>query len=291
MGSARIFKNKTAAPVAIADLGGVTIPAGGQKDLVNEAGIPMAKLAMSNSLVGLLGQGTDKYQMNDGDQDYDMASGITLILGLAQRFPTVGDIPKFRADSRPEGTSNYFTMKGDDASVAPKIGNGKALAWDFSGTDDDVDNAALDAMAGEYGGVWPYQIPAGMKAKLVRFKFSEATYLKEGTMYFYGADFGSYCDMLIVCPQGQGYYNRQGVPTPAALGPVILSRYCANLMFHGDCPMGDEFNAEGCTERAIPNIYEWWLMIVVPSTDNDNRGYVEMEVYRPRTCLLPGEAL
>jgi hypothetical protein len=291
MGSARIFKNKTGAAVTIGDLGGVTIPAGGQKDLVNEAGIPMAKLAMSNSLVGLLGQGTDKYQINDGDQDYDMASGITLILGLAQRFPTVGDIPKFRADSRPEGTSNYFTMRGDDASTSPKIGNGKSLKWDFAGTEDDVDNTAMDAMAGAYGGVWPYQIPVGMKAKLIQFKFSEATYLKEGTLYFYGADFGSYCDMLIVCPQGQYYYNREGQPVQATSGPVILSRYCNGLLFHGDCPMGDEFNAEGCTERAIPPNYEWWLMVVAPSADDDNRGYVEMEVYRPRTCLLPGEGL
>ena len=54
--------------------------------------------------------------------------------------------------------------------------------------------------------------------------------------------------------------------------------------------MGDELNTESATENALPSNYELWVDVVVPDSDNDSYGYGELEIYRSRTCLLPGEA-
>jgi hypothetical protein len=289
---AMIFKNYTTEDVVIVDLGEATIPAEDQKDLVTDLNLKIPEIALSDDLMALLGEGTAKYVINNGERDLGLSDGMKYVLNVNQLFPMVDEIPKMRADSRPPHTQNYFCERGDDPTTWPHIGNGKIMAWDWSNTDDDITNADYDAIDGEYDpDPWPYKIPTGMKRKRIVVKFGEGIYLKEGTLYFYGVSFGSYVDLSIVCPQGQYYYNRVGVPTLAEDGPVIVSRYCTHLQMKGDCPMGDEFNSEGCTERAIPQTYEWWIEVTVPTADESSQGYVELELYRPRTVLFPGEDL
>lgn len=289
-----IFKNKTASEVVISDLGDATIPASSNKDLVNDLNLSVIDISMSDDLVALLGEGIDKYQMNNGEEDLPLADGIKFVTGVHQTFPVVpyNHRPIFRADSRPAGMVSYFTEIGDDETTYPHIGNGKAMAWDWSDdTTDVVTNADLDGQAGEYpSDEWPWQIPSGKKCKLLKINFSEGVYLKEGALYFQNALFGSFVNMMIMCPQNGYYYDRDGNPVQAVDGPVVVQHYCSHLQMAGDCPMGDEFNSEGCTESAIPNNYEWWIFITVPDADVSSQGYIELEIYRPRSCLLPGES-
>jgi len=290
-----IFKNKTSEDVVLADLGDATIPASTNKDLVNDLNLSVIDISLSDDLVEILGVGTDSYQMNNGDADLTLSDGIKFVTGVHQTFPIVpyNHRPIFRSDSRPNGMMSYFTEIGDDVDTYPRIGNGKEMSWDWSDdTTDVVTNTDLDALAGEYpNDEWPWQIPSGKKCKRLVVKFSEGVYLKEGTLYFKDASFGSFIDLMIVCPQNQYYYDRDGNPVQAVEGPVVIQHYCSHLQMAGDCPMGDEFNSEGCTESAIPSDYEWWMFIVVPDADVSSQGYVELEMYRPRTCLLPGESL
>lgn len=279
--STMIFKNKTAEDVVIEDLGNATIPASTNKDLVNDLHLSLADIAQSDDLVVLLGDGTDSYQMNNGDRDLDEAEGLRFVTGLFQMFPVVpyNHRPIMRADSRPVGYRNYFTMRGDEAT---SIGTGKVFSWDFSNDVDDMTDP-----------------PSGYDGKRVEFIFNEGVYLKEGTLYFFNAPKGSYVEMHIVCPQNGYYKHPDGAIPSSALGQpgedmwtqatedTIIATYCRHLLCQGDCPMGDEFNSEGCTESAIPSSYKWWIDVLTPTGEATFNGYVELEIYRPNTCNLP----
>jgi len=187
--------------------------------------------------------------------------------------PTMADgRPIVMSNSRPVGYQTIFTMAGDTASG---IGDGKEIVWDFS-NDDDLMASGI--------------APAGYKGKCLKINFLDPVYVKEGTIYFHGAKKGSYMNFNIICPNGQYYLNRDGTPAQAN-GDVTVVRYVNKHHFYGDCPMGDELNTESATENAIPENYKLCVEVFVPDTDNDSYGYGELELYRSRTVLLPGESV
>jgi hypothetical protein len=181
--------------------------------------------------------------------------------------------PIVRADSRPEDSTTCFTMRGDTAT---KIGDGKIMAWDFSNDDDEVTDSITTA------------IPTGHKRKRIKLNFADAVYIKEGSMYWMGAVYGTCIDFWVVCPDGQYYYNRSGTPTQAS-GDTPLVHYLNHHRMLGDCPMGDELNTEAANEDPIPSNYELWVEITTPDSDSSGQGHSELELYRVRTHLLPGE--
>jgi len=173
-----------------------------------------------------------------------------------------------RSDSRPLGTSTYFTCAGDDT----EIGNGKDVFWDFS-NDDDISSA-----------------PEGYKRKTIDFSFAEDIFIKEGSFYFFDTLKGSYGQMAVMCPAGHYYYNRDGSLNQATEDIPII-KFVNKHFFAGSCPMGDELNAEGAQESPLPPNYFIRLEITVPESDIISFGWVSLEIYRARTILLPGESL
>jgi len=179
--------------------------------------------------------------------------------------------PIVRSDSRPLGTNTYFTCMGDETG----IGDGKEMYWDFSNNDDEV---------------IPVEHGSGWRSKELPVRFNDPVFIKEGTIYFFGAQKRSHIHFDVVCPAGQFYLDRQGNPQYASEDVVIL-KYVVSHFFAGDCPMGDELNTEGCQESALPPNYIIKMRVEVPSTDNSSYGWGSMELYRARTCLLPGESI
>ena len=85
---ARIFKNKTAEMVSVSYANvTVEIDATSQKDLSET--FEAWQLGSSESLLLLLGQGTDKYQLNDGTNDLSVSEAIDLVRGYAKAVQPV----------------------------------------------------------------------------------------------------------------------------------------------------------------------------------------------------------
>jgi len=168
-----------------------------------------------------------------------------------------------RAESRPLGWITYFTCAGDSET---NIGDGKVLAWDFANTDDEID------------------APPNFRRKRIVFGFLDDVRIKDGAIYFFGAQKGSYGDLYVVCPAGATYLNNDGSPA-VATEDTIVNHYVNHHLFQGDCPMGDELNTESCSP-VIPSSYRFWLEITVPNTDASSNGYVSLELYRKRTVIL-----
>jgi hypothetical protein len=181
-----------------------------------------------------------------------------------------------KADSRPTGSQTLFTMKGDDQA----IGDGKELFWDFSNNDDIIDSTS----------VLNTEIPAGYKCKQIKLKFNDPIWLKEGTIYFSNSVKKSFCYLSIVCPSGQYYLNRVGNPVQATEDTNVIV-YVRHHFFSGTCIIGDELNTEACQEDPVPSNYYIVAEIFVPESDNESFGYCELEIYRERSILLPGESL
>jgi len=192
--------------------------------------------------------------------------------------------PIVRADTRPLFTETYFTMAGDSGT---EIGAGQHLEWDFS-----------DSTTNIYTGP---EVPAGMKCKQVLMTFKCPVYLKDGTIYFFDTKFGSYIDMDVVVPAGNYYPNPEGTIPASALGlggngmyaytsiDLSYQQYVNKHHMYGDCPMGDELNAEGCAINPVPPGWYARGLIIVPESDNSSKGFGSLEMYRCHTRLLPGQ--
>ncbi len=174
------------------------------------------------------------------------------------------------AESRPPGTITCFTSEGDAPNT---IWGGTQLLWDSSSNDDTHPNP-----------------PAGMKGKIFDVKFNTNIWLKEGAIYHMGAVHGSWCRMSVYCSAGEYYIDNAGTPQLASEDTAV-SVYIPKHYFRGDVPMGDELNTEGCTREPLPPGYFLRIEIFVPESDITSTGHVTIEIYRERTCLLPGETL
>jgi hypothetical protein len=147
----RILKNKTAddANVTYANVT-VVVEAGNQRDLAET--FQAWQLAAIDDLVVLLGQGTDKFQLNDGASDLGVAAAIDLIRGYTGASQPVvltspGGSPltatsdrllvvNFPADF---GSNLWLTSRGDDL-VNQVRGRGPKLAHKF----DDVTRTEIE---------------------------------------------------------------------------------------------------------------------------------------------------
>jgi len=257
-------KNTTESEITLDDLGGIVIPADGTYVDLSES-FTAIDLALSDDLLEHIASGS--LVVNTGEVDLSIADGIRYVSLYKHLNPVYPDGKEvIRAESRPPGSTTTFTMRGDDQA----IGDGKVLMWDFSNTDDDI------------------PAPEGYRRKRIRLRFNDYVYIKDGCLYFFNALFGSYADMYVVCPAGQYYRDRQGNLVQATEDTPVV-HYVIHHMFCGTCPMGDELNAEGCQIDPLPPNYELWVEITVPSSDSQSKGYGELELYRTRNILLPGE--
>ncbi len=191
--------------------------------------------------------------------------------------------PIVRADTRPINTETYFTGAGDDST---SIGGGVRLRWDFS-NDDDL-----------YTGP---EVPNGFKCKQILMTFNCPVHLKDGAIYFFDAPWEAYLEMDVVVPAGNYYPSPVGTIPASALGlsgsqmysyaseNTPYQKYVNKHHICGDCPMGDELNAEGAAVNAVP--IGWYVrgLIFSPTSDNISKGYASLEMYRCHTALFPGQ--
>jgi len=116
---AKILKNNTDKDVSIDDLGGMVVPANGQRDVSTES---PASLANSEDLVVLISNQT--FTVNDGTSDLSIGDGIDWIRNYQQKFSKTADKKLMAlATRRPIGYYTYFSSAGDD-HVEMKRGEG-----------------------------------------------------------------------------------------------------------------------------------------------------------------------
>lgn len=130
---ARIFRNKTASEARVTCRAqSVIIPANDEADL--SASFTASDLASSESLILLLGQGTDKYQLNDGTRDLSVEEALRLVMALAPaQGPTQTDgSPYVSPCMFPSGVYLYITGAGDGAG----LGDGAAFSLESEAAGD-----------------------------------------------------------------------------------------------------------------------------------------------------------
>ena len=199
--------------------------------------------------------------------------------------PTMDDgRPIVRADTRPLTTETYFTMAGDTVSG---VGDGSAMRWSM---DDDGD--------------WE-DMGDGYMRKTFEVDFNNEVFLKDGTIYFFNAPWGSFADFYITVPAGNYYPNPYGAIPASALGlpgddmyayaysDVFYQCYVNRHYMYGSCPMGDELNAEGAAVNGLPTDWKITGHIHAPATASGTgfKGFASIECYRERTVVLPGDPL
>ena len=214
-----------------------------------------------------------------------ISGSISIITKKLEEGPTMDDgRPVVRADTRPLETETYFTMAGDTASG---VGDGAAMRWDMDEDDDWVDNGD------------------GYKKKVFELAFNNKIYLKDGSIYFFNAPWGAYVEFYITVPAGQYYPNIYGSIPASALGlpgedmydyasvNVLYQCYVNKHYMYGDCPMGDELNAEGAAVNGLPTTWTLTGHIHAPATASGTgfKGFASVECYRERTVVLPGDPL
>ena len=167
--------------------------------------------------------------------------------------------------SRPMNATTCFASAGDDLEIGI-IGEGTRLTYDFE--NDEYLVAA----------------PSGYKRKQTDFGFMDSVWLKEGTVYFHNTMKNSYVDLFVVCPSGQYYLKNDGSPGLATVD-LPIEHFAIKQPIQGDCPMGDEFNTESCSQE-IPSDYFFRMEVTVPEADDVSNGYISLELYRERTIVL-----
>lgn len=263
-----LARNTTISDIEINDLGGFIIPSDSTKELLDVFSV--YELAHSDDILLLISSGS--LVINNGSKDL-LPSEAVRYINIQHHLNPVSEDGKeiIRPDSRPRGTHTVFTTIGD---ISTDIGKGKDLFWDFS-NDDDIIVA-----------------PTGYKRKRIEIWFNESAYLKEGTLYFFDALKGSYLDMFVIAPPGAPYYNRnEELVFNDTTSDIKIYHFVYKHRFAGSCSMGDELNTEGCLEKPITPYHYAIVEVTVPDTDNSSYGWGEMELYRPRTCLFPGETV
>ena len=229
----------------------------------------------------------DEIDFCPNNVDHTVTGGsVAITEQLIEEGPKMTDgRPLVRADTRPLSTETYFTMTGDTTSG---IGDGLAMVWDMDNDGDWVDNGD------------------GSKKKVFNLTFTNEIFLKDGTIYFFNAPWGAFVEFYITVPSGGYYPNEYGAIPASALGlpgddmyaqatsgDVLYQCYVNKHRMYGDCPMGDELNAEGAAINGLP--VGWYLTghIHAPATASGTgfKGFASVECYREKTIVLPGNPL
>lgn len=284
-----IVKNTTSSGIMIGDLCGITISGSGSLDLTEQ--FKQHEIAASDDLLNLIAS-TD-ITVNNGTSDLSPADAVRFVSLYKHINPLAPDGKEIiRADTRPIGTQTYFTCAGDTKNT---IGGGDILDWDFSGYEKEYNSDSL-----ENGPT----VASGYRAKRLDVSFIDPVYLKDGALYFTDAPFGSNISMYITVPSGNYYPNASGTYPASALGlsgdqmyayatnDVLYAGYVMKHHMVGDCPMGDELNAEGAQIEAVP--IDWYVTGIVMAPEDTCeyfKGFGSLELYRSHTIVLPGGAL
>jgi hypothetical protein len=107
---ARILKNKTEEDVDVVyGTTTVVVEASSQRDL--SLTFENWQLAASTSLIELIGQGVDKYQLNDGINDLSVSDAIDLVRGFQQRFEASPDGRLTTRQTVARGTNARYQLR------------------------------------------------------------------------------------------------------------------------------------------------------------------------------------
>lgn len=270
-------KNNTGSDIELNDLSGYILP----KDEIKNIGldIPITEIMNSGHLIDLIS--SNQITINNGSKDLDRVAAVRYISLQSHLNPISLDGKEVvKAESRPPGMQTSFTMAGDNL----KIGDGKELKWDFSNDDDLVPNDSTSLI------LFNNPLPIGYKRKVLKVRFNDYTYIKEGTLYHFNTPFGLFIDMSVVCPVNNYYKNRNG-QIQLATNNVVVSHYVSKYFLYETCSCGHTLLAETCQELAIPPNYEVWAEITTPIDDVTSKGFGCFTLYRPRTALLPNEPI
>jgi hypothetical protein len=283
-----IVVNNTSNEIIIGDLCGVSVTISGSIDLIDQ--FSLYKISASDDLLTLIA--SSDITINNGSRDLTPSEAVKYVSLQKHLNPVSPDGKEIiRADTRPVGTQTYFTSAGDTETG---IGDGDYLHWDFSIVENDYDPDSL-----ENGPT----VTSGYRAKRFDVWYNEPVYLKDGTMYFENAPFGSHVSMFITVPSGGFYPNASGTYTSAMLGlpgdqmyayatnDVLYASYVMKHGMVGSCTVGDELNAEGSQIEPIPA--KWYITGLVVAPENECstfRGFGSLEMYRQYTMILPGGA-
>ena len=172
-----------------------------------------------------------------------------------------------RSGSRKFEWNTNFTNFADKIDAPQVIYGGKQIMWDFSNSTDDITP------------------PSGYKKKRITVQFIDSIQIKEGTVYFLNAPFGSFVEFSVVCPAGEYYYKNDGTLAQATEDTITMTFVKAGMM--GDCPMGDEFNGEEASDVIAPN-YKFWVDITTPDVEGytNFKGHILAEINRKRSVIL-----
>jgi hypothetical protein len=186
----RILKNKTSEDADVRfETVTVVVEANSQRDLA-ETFLPW-QLASIDGLVELLGQGTDKFQLNDGTEDLSVARAVDLVRGYTpQKGPQAADGKLYVSpDMWPLGTLTNFCGAADD------VANG-VEGTDFLGIESTVQEDKTKAL-----------------------QFIAPSYLAGGHIQYKGAVLGDHISFSTVVPgtvgtdvgAGQGAYAKSPI--------------------------------------------------------------------------------
>jgi len=235
----RIIKNYTATDREINDLGSIVIPAGGQIDLAEQC--TLEEIANSDDLLAILGEGIDKFQVNDGVNDLSLGDGIDLIRRIVQKFPVTSD---------------------KRAIFMPTLWRGDLISY-HTGTGDDIVN-------GIKGEGEEFQIISSVIEVVEKeFQFLEFVYLAGGGYRWSGASIGDWVSLLLYAPASPVVANATntgncdlsdaGGSLPA---PILIVPNSANTGAY-DVNLSEKYNANVNFTKVVP----------VPS--EDETGFVD----------------
>lgn len=272
----RTIKNYTTEDLIIHDLGDLVIPANGALDIGgNES--RLLELAISEDLISALGQGTNKYQLNDGLHNLSMSQGIDLIRKI-QRPTEIDELGRWvvRADSRKNSWDVVFQGAGDDM-VNQRSGGGVPFMFDFSAPPEDPRWMNEEA-------------PAGYKMQVIDWQFCDWMYIKEGTIYYYNIPKGSYINFQVLAPPGTVHIKKSVADDLSidrtylvdSVNWINMLHWVIDYRMEGSAPMGDELNTESAAERPSPSYFVWRATICVPEVAGweNAHGHWSLEVYR-----------
>lgn len=266
---ARILKNYTNEEISIiCNQKEIVIPANDSYDLTET--FTLSQLMDSDSLLAIIAQGIDKYQLNDGNNDLTVSQALELVKGWKECILKSDDGKQLvRAESRPLNCTTYFTTRGDTIGETPSIGTGAKLSWDASISDEwTTDNC-----------------PEGFKKKDIIIQFVDSIWIKDGTLYYKNVLKDSYIDMFVICPNGGYYLYLDELCQNTTGNDLIIDHYLNQMPIQGDVPMGDELNTEVCSQE-LPNYLKFMFRVTVPISDTTSYGYGLFEVYRQRTVII-----
>lgn len=162
--------NVSGVEVTLDDFNGLTIPVGETVD-----GLMFGETSLRSSLDVLAAIALGTLHVSDGTNEYEGERAISLIKGTPDQFTRDGKVITTTSD-RPQDHYRYFTTCGDNWATQTR-GDGECILFEVPPTEDQ----SIDV------------------------RFIDDTYLKDGSMLYSNADFGSWLRVDVLAPAGFPY--------------------------------------------------------------------------------------